>query len=67
MAVELKRVSIPLKPAKRCSDFDSECAEVRNHAACWHGGPNQGVPAEWRNLGQADGYCPYLIGMLPKP
>lgn len=50
--VEAKPKVIPLVPAKRCPDFDSDCDDIENHAACWN---------SWL-LGIADGYCPYLIG-----
>lgn len=40
-------------PAKRCSDFDDDCKDVKSHSRCWSG----------PNLGPADGYCPFLFGM----
>jgi len=57
----MKTLKIPKlihhKPAKRCSDFDEDCALVPCHFRCW-----QGV----KNLNQADGYCPYVLQMMDK-
>lgn len=51
-----------LMPAKRCSDYDAECAIVTDHARCWSGVDANGV----RMLDQADGYCPYLVGEMKR-
>lgn len=54
------RASDALRPHKRrCSDFDSECAEVKNHLRCYLGVSGCGA---W--IGRADGYCPHLLGMV---
>lgn len=50
---------IPLIPAKRCSDYDSECVDVPNPFICWTGCHG--------TLPQADGYCPLLVGQEQKP
>ena len=49
-------VIVPIVPAKRCPDFDEDCADVRDHFACWQG---------WDEIPPADGYCPYVLRMLP--
>ena len=57
---------IDMTPAKRCSDFDDDCAGVVDHYQCWKGGPClwNGQPDV---MPPADGYCPYLIGQLRAP
>lgn len=37
---------------KRCSCFDEDCADVRDHYRCF-------TSVE---MGPVDGYCPYLVG-----
>lgn len=49
-------------PAKRCTDYDTECVDVPNHLACWQGGCRTINGVEYVT-DQADGYCPFLIGM----
>jgi hypothetical protein len=39
-------------PVKRCSGYDDECKDVKNHMNCWLG--NDGTD-------KADGYCPHLF------
>ncbi len=35
--------------AKRCSDYDEDCSDVKCPVSCWLGS---------EHLGRADGYCP---------
>lgn len=61
----LKPKVIPLAdktPGKRCSDYDSDCAKVVSHYHCWLGDNEDGGWPGW-NLGPADGYCPFLLGI----
>ena len=46
-------------PGKRCKDYGADCVKVPDPYTCWLG------TAPWysEGLGQADGYCPLLIGM----
>ena len=54
-----------LIPAKRCPDFDEDCATVTDHAAC-HRGVCRKIKGDIYHTDPADGYCPYLNGMLPR-
>ena len=54
-----------LLPATRCSDFDEDCATVSDHAAC-HRGVCKKIKGDIYYTDPADGYCPYLNGMLPR-
>lgn len=57
---EAELVAEQLKPAHRCPDFDGDCKGVKSHINCW-----TGISADGKhNIGQADGYCPYVIGQL---
>ena len=57
-----------LVPAKRCPGFSSDCADVANHHHCHLGHLaatlENGITVD--ALIEADGYCPYLNGMLPR-
>ena len=57
-----------LIPAKRCPGFSSDCADVANHHHCHLGHLaatlENGITVD--ALIEADGYCPYLNGMLPR-
>lgn len=53
---------LDLTPAKRCPDYDAECADVTSHAHCWSGIDRDGV----RMMAQAEGYCPYLVGEVKR-
>jgi hypothetical protein len=48
---------LDLTPAKRCSDYDADCAEVISPVACWQGCETSEYFTE-----EADGYCPYMVG-----
>ena len=46
---------------KRCSDFDEDCAEVKDPCNCWLGWKSvHPVTGEVFVVDQADGYCPLL-------
>jgi len=51
-------------PARRCPDFDEDCADVRDHARCAAGfvvfHSRHGI----LETPPTDGFCPYLCGML---
>jgi hypothetical protein len=51
--------------ARRCPDFEADCADVKNHAACFAGGEVFN-PLTWEifECDIADGYCPYTVGMM---
>ncbi len=53
-----------LAPSKRCSDFDCDCVDVANHLQCWIGLESERAGIVYFT-GLADGYCPFVIGMLP--
>lgn len=69
MIAVTERRAIPAKLVEppRCSDFDTDCAHVMDHAACHRGGVYaiRGC-AECVEVAPADGYCPYL-GMTTRP
>lgn len=52
------------KVAKRCPDYDEDCKHVADHLKCWKGVEtlHNGVIYFTQ---QADGYCPFVIGMEP--
>ena len=54
--------------ARRCPDFDDECVDVEDHAACFAGGvkvvPVTDCVFELTETDIADGYCPFTVGML---
>jgi hypothetical protein len=52
-------------PAERCPDFDADCALVKDHFKCWQGGNILCQNGETVYIDQADGYCPYVLGLLP--
>jgi hypothetical protein len=52
-------------PAKRCPDYDDECVDVPDHFTCWNG-CTRVLNGEEYTTDRADGYCPFLIGQLPK-
>ena len=55
---------LPEQPARRCSDFDSECKDVIDHAACFCGGVIFATDGTIYTTPVADGYCPFLVGQL---
>lgn len=55
--------TLNLDPAKRCPDYDDECALVKDHAACFAGGVKL-FPGLIAETPPADGYCPFLLGMM---
>jgi hypothetical protein len=58
---ERKRIASKLVEPPRCSDFDTDCSHVMDHAACHRGGTFiTGCCGEEVELEPADGYCPYL-------
>lgn len=57
MENKLKPCRLDHEVAKKCSDYDNECVDVRNHFACWQGDLHHCL------VGPADGYCPFVIGM----
>lgn len=65
LSVELDKAIVPDKPAKRCSDYDSECKAVKDHFKCWRGGLSL-AGGKVFETDPADGYCPFVLG-LEKP
>lgn len=60
LSPEVRLIPARLVEPPRCSDFDTDCSHVMDHAACHRGGLNvcgNGIVAESE---PADGYCPYL-------
>ena len=58
--IDFLEVSQEHKKATPCSDFDSECIDVKSPSSCWCGGAGitrDGVPVE---TDIADGYCPLM-------
>ena len=51
------------RPALRCSDYDEECKDVIDHAACFCGGITFANDCTMYETPMADGYCPFLVGM----
>jgi hypothetical protein len=49
----VKKLDKPV--GKRCSDFDEDCADVKDYHKCWLGCTVAGITIE-----QADGYCPFI-------
>ncbi len=58
-------LSAGLEPAKRCPDFDGDCAGIVDHLQCWKGLKSERAGVVYFT-GPADGYCPFVIGMAPK-
>jgi hypothetical protein len=57
---ERKRIDAKLVEPPRCSDFDTDCSHVMDHAACHRGGVFVLRCGEVAEIEPADGYCPYL-------
>lgn len=53
-----------LELAKRCPDYDGECIDVADKCACFRGGDFVAKAGTVYELDLADGYCPFLIGMV---
>lgn len=51
MKEEPETVLVKSDCSKKCSDYDSECKDVTDHAYCWMG--------TW-GVGRADGLCPFI-------
>lgn len=49
--IEEKQAQRPCSGCKRCSDYDEECIDVKDHILCFFGDLNTGI---------ADGYCPFV-------
>ena len=63
--IRARKFKEQLVPAARCSDFDEDCATVTDHAAC-HRGVCRKIKGDIYHTDPADGYCPYLNGMIPR-
>lgn len=48
--------------AKKCPDYDCECADVKDHLHCWTGGTVE-INNKFYETEPVDGYCPYVFGM----
>jgi len=48
---EVQELPVAKKCTNRCSDFDDECKDVKNHLGCWLGNSV---------IGCADGLCPFV-------
>jgi hypothetical protein len=58
--VQIDRSNIP---AKRCHDYDDECAQVKDHFACM-AGSIQLWNGEILIVDPIDGFCPFVCGMM---
>ena len=52
------------EPARRCPDFDADCAHVRDPARCAAGAVVFHSRRGILETPPIDGFCPYLCGML---
>lgn len=64
--IERKRQKVIFEPAKRCSGYDSECVDIFDHFYCWFGNEIKEINGTFYQTKPADGYCPFVIGMINK-
>lgn len=65
VVAERKRIAVTVIEPPRCSDYDTDCAGVMDHAACHRGHGPRFNGVEWVSMDPADGYCPYLGKQQP--